>query len=732
MGAKDKVKPPKWFKQLKNNRNFRFGIWTGLFFVLMLVVLSIHFIPERTKLEVGDVCPTDIQSEFYMTFLDEKATLERQEAALKDFEDIYKIDLSQYNSLTIAEISNYFSAIEEIVTKFADYGQQEDLSQEQEAGINQKIAELKSIDNLSLTDDEWRQIAAFDENTLNGLQNRAVNIASNVMSSGVLAENLQVARNKILNDVAQDSALRGVSKKLVGEILDNVNYQATYVYDREATEARKREILSGVDSVQRVIQKGQLVVGKGEVITEDHMEILEYMGYTTSASSGIIVLGLAVLLALIIVVSKIYLENFAKEIYQNERLLVLLMLIVFITIVLYKLILSIELSPVPERAEQVGYLIPVAMGTMLIAVLLDGKLAIMVNTILAAFVGLYTGAISFMVVAIASGIVSVIGVSNLSQRSDLSKTALLIAVVNTVAITAMGLINNLHIDVILTGIVFGIFNGLFSSILTLGILPFLENMFGVTTSIKLLELANPSQPLLKKLLQEAPGTYHHSIMVGNLGEAAAEAIGANGLVVRIGAYYHDIGKTKRPYFFSENQFSAENPHDKITPTLSTLILTSHVKDGVEMAQEAHLPPIIVDMIAQHHGTTLVGFFYQKAKESGEDVREEDFRYDQKKPQTKEAAILMMADTIEAAVRSKKNATPGQIEGFIRALIKGKLNDGQFDECDLTFKDLDKVAQAFVHVTNGIYHKRVEYPDQNSMLKQNKGKKGKTNVNNNQQ
>jgi putative nucleotidyltransferase with HDIG domain len=255
----------------------------------------------------------------------------------------------------------------------------------------------------------------------------------------------------------------------------------------------------------------------------------------------------------------------------------------------------------------------------------------------------------------------------------------------------------------------------------MGVLPYLENIFGITTSIKLLELANPSQPLLKKLMTEAPGTYHHCIMVGNLGEAAAEAIGANGLEVRLGAYYHDIGKLKRPYFFAENQFSGNNPHNNMTPQLSTLIITSHVKDGIEMAKEAKLPPIIIQMIAQHHGDSLVSFFYSKAKETDPQAKERDYRYEQPKPQTKEAAILMMADTVEAAVRSKKNATPGQIEGFIRTLIKGKLNDGQFDECELTFRDLELIAEAFTRVINGIYHKRIEYPPQaNELLKLQEG------------
>ena len=352
---------------------------------------------------------------------------------------------------------------------------------------------------------------------------------------------------------------------------------------------------------------------------------------------------------------------------------------------------------------------------MLVATLFNPNMAVFFNGIFAIFAGILTGDVQFVLLSLISGMVGAIGIIRLTERSDLYKTALYIALINVIAIGAWGILNRTIWDVIWVGMLFGILNGVFSAVLTLGLLPLIESMFGVTTSIKLLELSNPNQPLLKKLMLEAPGTYHHSVMVGNLGEAAAEAVGADGLIVRVGAYYHDIGKIKRPYFFTENQFNGENPHDKISPTLSALIITSHVKDGVEMATEAKLPPMIIDMIAQHHGNSLISYFYQKAKETDEEVREEDYRYEQPKPQTKEAAILMMADTVEAAVRSKTGATPGQIEGFIRTLIKGKLNDGQFDECDLTFKDLDKIAETFGRVINGMYHKRIEYPAEKTML-----------------
>ncbi|MFO7820033.1 MAG: HDIG domain-containing protein [Halanaerobacter sp.] len=245
-------------------------------------------------------------------------------------------------------------------------------------------------------------------------------------------------------------------------------------------------------------------------------------------------------------------------------------------------------------------------------------------------------------------------------------------------------------------------------------MPYVENIFGITSPVKLLELSNPNQPLLKKLLVEAPGTYHHSVIVGNLAEAAADKIGADSLLARVGAYYHDIGKIKRAYFFTENQIGSENPHDKLSPNLSTLIITSHVKDGVELAHEHKLPSDIIDIIKQHHGTSLVSFFYQEAMhdEKYKQVDEDEFRYDGPKPQSKEAALIMLADMVEAAVRSNSTAqsNPGRLEKLVRDLIKQKLDSGQLDESDLTLKDLDKIAKSFVNILKGIFHNRIEYPD----------------------
>lgn len=252
-----------------------------------------------------------------------------------------------------------------------------------------------------------------------------------------------------------------------------------------------------------------------------------------------------------------------------------------------------------------------------------------------------------------------------------------------------------------------------SAILVMGVLPYLESLTGITTPFKLLELANPSQPLLRHLLLKAPGTYHHSILVGNLGEAAAEVVGADPLLVRVGAYYHDIGKTKRPYFFIENQIGMGNQHDNINPRLSSLVITAHVKEGIEMAREYKLPQQIADFIPMHHGCSLVSYFYQKAiaAEGPQEVYDEHFRYPGPRPNTKETAIVMLADGIEATTRTLTNPTPESLEATIRKIVNKRLSEGELSEAPLTLGDIELIVEAFNRVLQGLYHHRIEYPDQ---------------------
>jgi putative nucleotidyltransferase with HDIG domain len=253
-------------------------------------------------------------------------------------------------------------------------------------------------------------------------------------------------------------------------------------------------------------------------------------------------------------------------------------------------------------------------------------------------------------------------------------------------------------------------SGILSGALTIGLMPFFESAFGLLSDMRLIELSNPNHPLLKKVLTETPGTYHHSVMVANLADAACESVGADGLLARVGSYYHDIGKTIRPGFFIENQHGTVNPHDELPPEKSRDIIIAHANDGADLLAKHKMPIEIINIARQHHGTSFLKFFFVKAKEMGQDVVEDDFRYPGPKPQTKEIAIISIADSVEAAVRSLKEPTPEKIAKLVKSIIASKLNDGQFDECDLSMKELKTIENVICETLNGIFHSRIEYPD----------------------
>lgn len=359
------------------------------------------------------------------------------------------------------------------------------------------------------------------------------------------------------------------------------------------------------------------------------------------------------------------------------------------------------------------YSIPVALTGVLLSVVFNPRLAIagsMATAILCSFFS--THPFNFFLISFSSSLVGIFALVEPKERASFLKAGGLIGASNMGIILILAFLSqraaSLPYDLLC-----GALNGLLVGILALGLLPPLEYLFGITTNFKLLEISNLHQDILRQLILIAPGTYHHSIVLGTLGEAAAEAIGANSLLIRVSAYYHDIGKIKKPDYFIENQTGAFNRHDKLAPSMSSLILTSHVKDGVELARESNLPLPIIDIIKQHHGTALITFFYQKAKEANNrrmaEVREEDYRYAGPKPQTKEAAIVMLADAVEAASRTLTDPAPARIQGMVQRIINNIFGDGQLEDCDLTLKDLHQIAKSFVRILTAIFHHRVQYP-----------------------
>jgi putative nucleotidyltransferase with HDIG domain len=482
------------------------------------------------------------------------------------------------------------------------------------------------------------------------------------------------------------------------------------VYDHEATEAEKEKAAENVERV--FFKKGQYIVQDGQPVTEEQYMALLDLGLIKNQQFDIsLVVGLGLIVLLTEVVLAMYFYYFEKDIMNQPHILIMISVIFCLVLGLGYGIKFVH-----------PYFIPAAAAAVLLTILIRPSVAFIINVALGVLLGVMTqGQFGVTTAVLFSGTLGIYMSNKSQQRSTLVWTGLFISVTGMLSIMGYEMIVSGNWLSAVKSSLWGIGSGIAASILALGTLPVWEYMFGIITPIRLIELSNPNQPLLRRLLMEAPGTYHHSIIVGNLAESAAEAVGANGVLARVGAYYHDIGKLSRPYYFRENQLSADNPHDRLDPALSANIIISHARDGVRLAQKYKVPKVLQDFMLQHHGTTPVIYFYHKSKnnnDNSQDVKLDDFRYGGPKPQSPETAIVMLADTVEAAVRSMQEPTPEKIDDLIRKLIREKLEDGQLDECRLTLKDLDTIATAFKNTICGIFHERVEYPDVD--LKQERG------------
>ncbi|RJX29599.1 MAG: HDIG domain-containing protein [Dethiobacter sp.] len=670
---------------IKKGQRFFLGI--GLFaFIYLLLLFSI--IPLGVSVEMGMPSPQRIfaHREVIDTFSTNKLREEAAVAVPEVFDHVPTI-LEEGKGV----ISRFFQEIKRV--KSLENGENEE-----------KIALLKETLALKLPEATIPALLNQSGEALGELQDSLESILEGIMSKGIKQEGLQTALHQVFQEINllhfSPEIKQGMERLLAPLIQPNMFYNA------EATEANRETARQAVEPVR--ILKKSLIVQEGEKITEKHMAQLEALGVLGPRIHRGGYAGLFLILVIVFIIVALYLYLFNKDIYDSFTYLSLLGLIVLITLVF----------GLAARFFS-GYLMPVAMGGILITVLFEPRLAVLVNIILALLLGfVIDGEFHFIIVSLLSGLVAIYSVSCLQRRSDLTRAGLYVAGVNIATIIALLLLTRsfqLDYDFLREfsiAVLAGFGNGLFSAVMAIGLLPYLESAFGLTTAITLLELADPGRPLLRKLLMETPGTYHHSIVVGNLAEAAAEAVRADPLLSRVAAFYHDIGKTRRSYFFVENQFTSDNPHNKISPNLSALIIRSHVKDGVDLARKERLPLPIIEIIQQHHGTSLISFFYRQAMDNGKGIAvpEEEFRYEGPLPQTKEAAIILLADAVEAAVRSLSRPVAGRVEGMVRRIIKEKLNDGQLDEAPLTLKDLDKIGDTFVHILSGVFHQRIEYPE----------------------
>ncbi|NFO10522.1 HDIG domain-containing protein [Clostridium botulinum] len=681
-----KSKNKKKLQKLKLKKSKYLALF-GTVFILSYLLLLTAIAPKQFNLQEGDIARVDIKAP--RDTIDQKATKEKESEAIEKVDKQYTVK----NEVKVQAEDNIKSLFDEILNLNS--------TNMDEAS---KITELRKITQFKLTDNEYKDLINTPKETLIDLEGKIVNVVDSVYKKDIQENNessLENAKKEGINAIEELNIASPLKEILVNITKSQIN--PNLFYDSEKTEEMQKEAQKSTSKV--IIKKNQIIIKEGEPVTAEQIAIINELGLLDNGIMGkyvYVYLSLALFLFVILFLQYSYIYLNYKDIFFNAKRLILISLINILSLILARSIGAVS-----------AFLIPFAFGSMLLTLLLNYKISIIISifnsVIMSALVEFDP---QVMLLVFINAILGAVMLKKMQQRNELIYATLYISVVSAILTLSTGVIISSNLKEIFIVSLFSIIGGVLSGVFALGVLPFLEGTFNEVTTIKLLELSNPNNPLLKKLLMEAPGTYHHSMLVANLAEMAAEEVGANPVVARIGAYYHDVGKTERPYFFGENQIGRENPHDKISAKLSTHIIISHVKDGLRLAKEHNLPPIIQDIIAEHHGTTLVKYFYYTMKNNAEnpdDIKEKDYRYPGPIPSSKEAGIVMLADGIEAAVRSIKEPNKDKIEEMVNNIIKDKLNSNQLINCDLTLKDIEKIRLCFLNALNGIYHQRIEYP-----------------------
>jgi len=699
------------------NQNFIYALVFG--FIGLVLYFSMYSNVEPLKLNVTKFSTAEETIRAPITIEDEEATKRKQQEAINEVQPIYVLK-HEYAQNQVDLVRSIFDAAIEVLDKVEQMTSDKQVSGEQLA--NHPRPTQSEIINM-LKDNLTETVAnSLSESTLNALvtssrsdlikaRDAVVTAVNNVMSKRVSASSVEEGKRQAENEIRNHPLPTNLKNASI-EIGRNAIVQNEY-FDPEATELARQQTLEAVEPVR--IFQGQIIVVEGQLITPEIYRQLDLLNLLDHEVQPLPYIGLALfVIVLVLFMFSFFTNNFRIEKHGDRKGLYIFAVIMVISVTFMKII-----SLIPISGMELSFVFPAALSTMLLKTLVKERFAILSAIILAAcstvIFNEYTSGTFNLTIGLYilfSGISGALLLTNQNHRSKILRAGLYVSLVNIMIICAILFMPNSQINNIqyLNYFLLAIGSGIGSAVLAIGFLPFFEATFGILSMIKLVELSNPNHPLLKKILTEAPGTYHHSIMVANLSEAACEAIGANGLLARVASYYHDIGKTRRPSFFIENQLNIDNPHDRLNPETSKDIITSHTIDGAKILADNKMPKEIIDIALQHHGTSFLKYFYHKAKENGMEVVEDDFRYAGPKPQTKEAAVINIADSVEAAVRSMSKPNMEKIEALVKNIIKDRLNDGQFTECNITIKELNIIEKTLCETLHGIFHNRIEYPE----------------------
>jgi len=677
-------------------------------FFLFLTLKNVH--TQTYDIERFSRAKTTIRSP--ITIENEAETDRKMRETVESVEDRYTVS-EKITEERIEYIDEIFDAILKIEEQEKE--DLEDKNKDEQTTLTdvEKVQQLEEILSPDITenlnDRVFRQLIKLKPKERDEGKDLLIPPLQDILNGGVRAENVKTATEELQQIIKYTNLNENLKQALID--LSEFAIVPNAFFDSEATKTARKEASSGVEPV--MINAGEVIVREEQIITNEIYEELKLAGLLNKDRNIYPVVGLIIFILLMLGIIGYEMNMLAKKSQLDKGKIISIILISIIVSALMKIV-----SLYTDQVNQLYFAVPVATGVLLIKQLIEERLAIVLAILYALlgtviFNGEIPGSLNMEagIYFFLSQFAAIACLTNVKDRLAIVRAGIGMTAVNIV-ITFLFIFLSFEkyvvMDIfILTG--FSIASALLSAVLTLGLLPFFETSLGILSDIKLLSLASPNHPLLRKLLIEAPGTYHHSIMVANLSEAACETIGANGLLARVGAYYHDMGKTLKPHYFIENQLSIKNPHDDIEPRESAEIIISHPYDGAKLLKEHKMPKEIVAIAMQHHGTTLLKYFYYKEKEQDPNVKEEDFRYPGPKPRTREAAIICICDSVEAAVRSLKEPTNEKIEEIVTSIVTDRMMDGQFDESPLTFHELSRVHTTICETLKGIFHSRIQYP-----------------------
>jgi putative nucleotidyltransferase with HDIG domain len=761
----------KLFKKLKGKYKFPFSLLESNLFqrwaigIVLCLLLALILAPEinfsAPKLKQGMIAAHDIKADRDFLVEDQLSTKQKKNDAAENIKPVYDFDSNVAFSIrnkflkSIASVDEYYQRLpKEKIPENSSLNIRENQKakkrMEMTLGFSLTSQEFDILKNYRYSNELKQKMSRIISSIYNGKFITNVNFNQLEKEKGIIVRTVTTQNEndiKNLNPILNINEIDPVVLKRINLIFKDQEQDVRQVvfslakkliepnltFNKDATEKKKISSMDEVKPVFFQVQKNEMIVREGEKIGYLELAKLDacFKSKGDSKFSGFAVL-MGIFLTALFLSCIMYLwrtRNWLKIPERSNVDLLVFSIIIVLQILIIKT--GIFISSAVNKAfplistDSCFFAIPFAFGAMIIAVLINRNVALIISVMVSFLIGfLFDEKIIFPLFAFLGSVAASYRIVNSRQRSAFLKVGIFLGIVNIAAIFCMNLLTgNLFNDLFLRFIM-GFAGGIITGILVAGITPIFESAFGFITDIKLLELANLNQPLFQKMIIEAPGTYHHSIIVASLVEAAAEAIGANSLLAKVSAYYHDIGKLTKPQYFIENQPNFDNRHDKLSPKMSSLIIISHVKDGCELASQVKLGRQIINIIRQHHGNNIVSYFYDKAKknkdESIRSLSESDFRYPGPKPQTKEAGLVMLGDVIEASSRTLSHPTPARIRSLVRERIERIYMDGQLDECELTLRNLNTIAETFTKILTGIFHHRVDYPE--SISKETTGKK----------